>query len=668
MEKVVSVTKFLSLFLAIFMMLNIFSIYYFNLPLSPIVITGLATGTGQVNLYVEGNPKVITIYSPENTTYNFSIGAPYLVYLNTSADFFVDNWTYSLYDARHGLDIENDTTFTPNQTITAVRWSNRVIVKAHETDASWITSSPVYFSISVPNSAPIIGTINSSIYVCEGNSTNYPFNVTDADEDNADELITNLDPFSSIFGIFFNSQINDNITQYKIASGMLDDNEVGTYPFNLSVNDGQYLDSESVTIEVIEINNVPSMENLGAQTLWANSNVSTFYHQMDVTDDEDGSSSSGNMKFNLSWSPQVNLFGVNISTGVMNYTPVNWTGNATYSLTVCVNDTALSSPHANISSQCGSSGGVNIVCDDFTLTITDDNRIPVIDSYTPTNTNFSVSSTASTTFGVMVSDDDGTIPDIDWYVNGVLKEENELKSIDNYTYSFGCGVSGSHNVSVNVSDGLASATQNWNVSVSAVACSTSDSGGGGGGGSGSLGGLCNELWVCKDWDVCQNVKRSFDLLSLSLEDYFEAKDLCLQNKFDDRFCGFQITNCFDLASCNNSISRVPKPVESRICYFTENPSCRDGITNCHDNSCELLVDCSGPCNACSTCSDGIQNQGEANIDCGGPCPYLCEFENPISSVSFVIVLLSILVLIILIFIFYKIIKIIINWKSKKRKS
>ncbi len=24
-----------------------------------------------------------------------------------------------------------------------------------------------------------------------------------------------------------------------------------------------------------------------------------------------------------------------------------------------------------------------------------------------------------------------------------------------------------------------------------------------------------------------------------------------------------------------------------------------------------------------SCSDGIQNQGEAGIDCGGPCPYLC---------------------------------------------
>lgn len=27
-----------------------------------------------------------------------------------------------------------------------------------------------------------------------------------------------------------------------------------------------------------------------------------------------------------------------------------------------------------------------------------------------------------------------------------------------------------------------------------------------------------------------------------------------------------------------------------------------------------------------SCSDGVQNQGEAGIDCGGPCPYLCTAQ------------------------------------------
>lgn len=46
------------------------------------------------------------------------------------------------------------------------------------------------------------------------------------------------------------------------------------------------------------------------------------------------------------------------------------------------------------------------------------------------------------------------------------------------------------------------------------------------------------------------------------------------------------------------------------------PSCSDGI----QNQGETGIDCGGPCPACPTCSDGIQNQGEAGVDCGGPCP------------------------------------------------
>ncbi|MBN2013863.1 MAG: S8 family serine peptidase [Candidatus Altiarchaeota archaeon] len=48
-------------------------------------------------------------------------------------------------------------------------------------------------------------------------------------------------------------------------------------------------------------------------------------------------------------------------------------------------------------------------------------------------------------------------------------------------------------------------------------------------------------------------------------------------------------------------------------------SCFDGIKNCHDNSCEEGIDCGGPCRACPSCDDGVQNQGEQGIDCGGLC-------------------------------------------------
>ena len=114
---------------------------------------------------------------------------------------------------------------------------------------------------------------------------------------------------------------------------------------------------------------------------------------------------------------------------------------------------------------------------------------------------------------------------------------------------------------------------------------------------------------------------------------------------------------------------MPRPSGTRVCYFTENPNCRDGITNCHDGACELLVDCGGPCSPCPTCSDGIQNQGEGGADCGGPCPYVCEKESPFSSISYALIGLLIAIVLILIFIIYKILRILghrkVTRKSKK---
>jgi len=107
------------------------------------------------------------------------------------------------------------------------------------------------------------------------------------------------------------------------------------------------------------------------------------------------------------------------------------------------------------------------------------------------------------------------------------------------------------------------------------------------------------------------------------------------------------------------------PKESRVCYFTENPSCTDGIKNCHDGSCELLIDCGGPCATCPTCSDKIQNQGESGVDCGGPCPYACKPEAPFKAVSNVLIILSILLVLLIIYILYRLI---ILFKRRKEEN
>lgn len=55
---------------------------------------------------------------------------------------------------------------------------------------------------------------------------------------------------------------------------------------------------------------------------------------------------------------------------------------------------------------------------------------------------------------------------------------------------------------------------------------------------------------------------------------------------------------------------------------TQTTTCTDGL----QNQGEAGVDCGGPCVACAdpdasaTCSDGVQNQAELGVDCGAPCP------------------------------------------------
>jgi len=110
---------------------------------------------------------------------------------------------------------------------------------------------------------------------------------------------------------------------------------------------------------------------------------------------------------------------------------------------------------------------------------------------------------------------------------------------------------------------------------------------------------------------------------LSGDDYREVLDWCEERNWPFDFCGMQTRECVDVNECGTIIS---KPNEIQACYYTENPTCDDGIKNCHDGGCEFLVDCGGPCGPCPTCSDGKQNQGEEGIDCGGPCPRECVLD------------------------------------------
>jgi hypothetical protein len=654
MDKKVIVTLFVTFLL--FGFVNFAFINFFGIPFSPVLITGHAVNdTGIVQIFIEETYR-IDIYSPENISYNFSKGDLYIIGLNVSADFVVDEWRYSLYDLKHSVFAEQDVVFVPNSSISAVRWGNLLTVFAHEQDGSWYNKSVIFY-VEVPNSAPLLGNITEPILVCEGDSLDYRINATDFDED---DLVGDISP-KNPFYLSHEGRILD-VSFFDIISGVLSKGHVGSNIESISVEDPfGLLDMRSVGIDVIEINNMPALQGLGAQTVWLTGEDSTFNHTMYVYDVEDGETSNGKFKFNLTWGGNENLFGIGINSGAMNYRPVVGQENRTYSLRVCVEDNALGFIHQNISFCSPDVGGALSSCDDFTLTVTNENRAPRILSHSPISSVLEILGEEAVEYSVVVYDPDGTIPDIDWYVDGRIVEHNENISNDTFSYAFACGLDGPHRISIITSDGLLNDSWTWNIDLEEVICSSSGGGGGGGGGD-----FCVEEWVCDDWDVCQNVKRSFESKVLSIEDYSVARDTCSQNKEEDeRFCGFQIRECRDLSECGRIFPIIPKPGERKFCYFTENPSCFDKVTNCHDGGCELLADCGGPCPPCPTCSDGKQNQGESGIDCGGPCPFLCEPEVPFAFLSSILIVISILLVFIIIWILWRLF---LLWKRRDEEE
>lgn len=616
----------------------------FLILLSPLYGIQKITGKGligTIQLIIEAPGGVVTINHPGNTTYNFSIGDSYNLSLNASASFSPTLWWFALYDLRHGALSVNNLTFTPNTTFTAVRWSNRLFVYAQDAGGNTITSEVIFF-VSVPNSAPIIQTLDDNVYLCENNYLSYYFNTTDVDED---ILSSDISPRNPFYARAILRYLNTTITE--IYSGTLGKNKIGVYGENVSVSDGQYSDSKNINISVIEINNPPSIGAIGVHTIWTSGENSSFYKQVLVTDTEDGNQDSGNFSFNISFLNSGNLFNIS-NIGVMNFSANSSISTGVYNISICARDNGIASIHQNIS-LCGQTGQNSTICQNFSLTVTNENRAPNITSYYPLNLSLGADGRDTLYFNVSKYDADGTVPDTYWYVDNSQKQYNSGNTTDEFRYIFGCGVSGAHIVKAVVTDGLSNASVEWNVSVSLYACTVAGVGGGGIAGAAGLG--CYENWGCVFWKECQNTKRSFEAGSISNEDYESILSSCKKFEYDDRYCGFQIRSCADLNGCNNTKYRREKPDERQICYYTELPSCSDGITNCHHNSCEILVDCGGPCSACPSCSDKIKNQGESGIDCGGPCPWQCPIEKPLIKKPelkyFVIILAALLLVLIL---------------------
>jgi len=656
---------FVLILLVAFIILNLYVMIFFNFKL-PVTGSGVSA-TGRVSFEIVED-LMINITSPwQDYNYSFAIGEPLVLDLNVTKTRDEDLiWEYWLYDLRHNEWQNIEMGFAPNTTFSPVRWGNKLFVNASTMSGDEIVHDNVSFFVYVPNSAPIIYDLDTEFYTCEASQLVANFYSEDKDED---FILGSIDPSHSFFYVLPTAQ--DGTTTFfdlisipdlpKEAAGGINAG-INSYISTVKVDD-QYnetccVDTLVVNISVLEINNPPEITEIGVQTVWNKGEDSNFFHILNIYDEE-YNLRHGDLDLDLtilnSSGHNVPLFVVelNATHSFFNFTANNQTPPDTYNVTLCVTDSAIDNPHPELLTYCNQTGASITSCESFTLTVTNENRPPTITNYYPTNLSFDATGTLAIYFNISKYDPDFTIPDAYWYVDGVLAEYDSGYSEDNFTYIFPCGISGDHKVGVNITDGLLNDSLTWNVSVILTGCpSLGDTGGGGGGGGG--GGSCIPLWVCDTWGLCQNAEQSLLAGLLSGEDYRIIEDNCANRGLDVDSCGFQIRSCSDL---NNCVLSSGNPEEIQFCHYTENPSCSDGIKNCHDGGCEFLVDCGGPCDACPTCTDGIKNQGEGGVDCGGPCPWRCIPAVPFFKKPTVIYSLLGLILIIIVFVIIKLIRV-----------
>ncbi len=599
---------------------------------------------GSVSLYISSDGPTIIIHNPQNVTYNFGIGSNYTLDLNVSTPSNnISAWWYTLEDIFHGVVVNQSVIFTPNISFNAVRRTNRLIVYANDSIGQTGSKSVVFF-VAVPNSAPLLGNISDSLDVCEASSLLYDFNATDVDEEN---LFLSVSPASPFF--VFPNTFSGVVTAYsQLFSGILTKANVGVHNRTISVSDGEYSDSKNMTITVIEINNPPVATEIGVQTIYTRGEGTNFYHRFIVGDIEDGDSVNGNLTFNISFNGGPALFNITNNSGIMNFT-ANESYIGVHNITLCATDQGLAAISSN-SSLCGETGESKYACINFSLTVTNENRAPTILTYSPYEIYFNATGETTIYFNITSYDPDGTIPDAYWYLQGSQVKYQQGSYYSNYSVTFPCGEYGLKTVKARVTDGLENDSVSWNISLTGTVCPglvEPSSGGGGGGGGGPF---CIPQWGCNDWTICQNTKVSLDIGVIGQSDYRDILESCATFNLDESNCGYQTRSCFDNKFCNSSLS---KPSFLQSCSYSSNPSCQDNMKNCHDGSCELLIDCGGPCQQCASCSDKVQNQGELGIDCGGPCPFICPSQTPFISISFwrtIIIWLFWLLLIILLII------------------
>jgi len=515
-------------------------------------------------------------------------------------------------------------------------------------------ASPLNVFITIKgNYLPEIFNLPLELEVCENTELEpYDFYIQDLDgwADIESIRLTPLQPFY-IYAV--NSPVNLAITNVTLWSENLVKKYVnskrylnnGWAVWNEKIIVADYeknLVSQDFNIIIIEVNNPPKFSIpvetiLPGDLLYTIGDDRVFYYDLgDYLRIQLEETQTQNLTFKLEFLEGTPFFNIS-NEGIINVTgnesfilPGNISTN--YHLNLSVYDTGLSmrsSLHLNKSKCYGPEYNEDprSWSYDFWLTVTKENRAPIITSHYPLRFNLSINGGDTLYFNLTARDPDYTPLDVNWYVDGIIKKTmNGLKeeNVSEFEYLFNCDVFGEHKIKAIVTDGLANASIEFNLSIKAAGCPVPPSGGGGGGGGGGRV-YCEEKWGCLEWMQCQNLVNLSESGWASKKTELLIKERCANFSWQEEFCGFQQRICQDFKHCN---TEKTKPGVIRECYYTENPTCKDNIKNCHGGSCEVLVDCGGPCIACPTCDDKIKNQNEEGIDCGGVCKPCVE--NPLA--------------------------------------
>ena len=420
-----------------------------------------------------------------------------------------------------------------------------------EKDSEWVE-----FDIRPENHAPILDPIPDF----EVNQSDYfAYTVTASDPDN--DTLTFGDTAT-----FFNIDPDTGLIEFVPTQ-----NDVGIHDVIIWVKDPyDLMDWQSVQFTIIDVNDPPVLDPIGAQTAIINE---TYFYDVNASDIDVKPEWS-----NLTFYDNSTFFNISPTTGVIEFF-VNETYNGTYAINISVTD------------------GLAWDWEVVSFSVVAVNHPPNITSWYPENHTVRIKEGQSQLFWITKFDLDGTIPSTQWYLNGVLLSG---ETNDSYIYYASYTSAGTHNVTVVISDGLLTDYHNWTLIVEDVP--TPPPSAGGAPPPSPPPPVCIENWRCSEWSVCPVYE-------------------------------IQTRKCWDENNCGTTFN---KPPEMRPCEYVPEPSCDDGVKNCHHGACEILIDCGGPCPPCPTCSDNIKNchrmlDGtevcEEGIDCGGPCPP-CEIVIP----------------------------------------